>query len=159
MPGGRKTDRVRERALIALMSCVTVAEAAAEAGCSERALRGWLKDDAAFQEEYRRARAGAVGDALRQMQVAAEAAVQALVSQARDDDEGTAFRAATALLDRVQKAREAADAEARLAALEQRLGELERRLAAGQEGRDDGHGQRNGTARRPRRTGGSSPAR
>jgi hypothetical protein len=127
MPG-RKSDRVRERALIALMSCVTITEAAEEAGCSERTLRGWLRDDAAFREEFRRARAEAVGDALRQMQVAAEAAVQALVNQARDDHEGTAFRAATALLDRVQKAQEAADFEARVAALEAWRADVERRL-------------------------------
>jgi hypothetical protein len=143
MPG-RKSARVRERAIIALMSCVTIAEAAEEAGCSERTLRGWLKDDAAFREEFRRARAGAVGDALRQMQVAAEAAVQALVSQARDDDDDTAYRAATALLDRVQKAQEAADVEARLAALEAWRADLERRLG---EQANAGNNAKNGRSR------------
>jgi DNA-binding transcriptional MerR regulator len=123
------------------MSCVTIAEAAEEAGCSERTLRGWLKDDAAIQEEFRRARAEAVGDALRQMQIAAEAAIQALVGQARDDDEGTAFRAATALLDRVRKAQEAADLETRVAALEAWRADLERRLG---EQPDAGHHHKNG---------------
>jgi hypothetical protein len=46
----------------------------------------------------------------------------------RDDDDDTSFRAATALLDRVQRAQEAADVEARLAALEARLAEVERQL-------------------------------
>jgi hypothetical protein len=127
MPG-RKSDRVRERAIIALMSCVTIAEAAEEARCSERTLRGWLKDDAAFREEFRRARAEAVGDALRQMQVAAEAAVQALVHQARGEDDATAFRASTTLLKQMQKAAKLADVEARLAALEAWRADLERRL-------------------------------
>jgi DNA-binding transcriptional MerR regulator len=146
MPG-RKTDRVRERALLALMSCGTVEEAAEEAGCSERTLRAWLKEDADFRAAYAEARAAAVDDALRQLQRGAAVAARALIRRAKGDDAGHSIKAATALLDQLAKAGRAADVQSladRLGAVEARLADVERQLA--EKPSDAGHHRKNGRA-------------
>jgi hypothetical protein len=53
---GAKTDAVRERAILALLSEPTIGQAAARCGLGERTLRRWLTDDQAFQAEYEAAR-------------------------------------------------------------------------------------------------------
>jgi hypothetical protein len=53
---GKKTDAVRERAILALLSAPTIGQAAAQCGLGERTLRRWLTDDQAFQAEYEAAR-------------------------------------------------------------------------------------------------------
>jgi hypothetical protein len=138
MPGGRRSDAARERAVLALLSCPTLEDAADEAGVSERTLRRWLRDDAAFQDDYRRARAAAADEVLRRLQVGAGTAVQALVQTAEGDD-AVAVKAAVAVLDQLHKAARAADLEARLAELERRFGELEARLAAPEDRRGKAH--------------------
>ena len=53
---GAKSEAVRERAIVALLSEKTVAEAAAKASVSEKTLRRWLSEDDMFQAEYAAAR-------------------------------------------------------------------------------------------------------
>jgi hypothetical protein len=151
MPGGRKSDRVRERAVLALLSCPTVAAAAAEAGVSERTLWGWMRDDPEFRGQYSRARAEAVDDGLRQLQRGAAIAARALIRQARGEDAGASIKAAIGLLDQLAKATRAADVQAvedRLGLAEARLAEVESRLAA-REKPDDAHGRNGRKAGRP----------
>ena len=56
---GAKSAAVRERAVVALLSEKTIAEAAGKAGVGEKTLRRWLSDDEAFQAEYASARQAA----------------------------------------------------------------------------------------------------
>ena len=56
---GAKSQAVRERAVVALLSEKTVTEAAAKAGVDESTLRRWLSQDEAFQAEYAAARTAA----------------------------------------------------------------------------------------------------
>jgi len=53
---GAKTAAVREQAILALLSEPTITQAATRCGVTERTLRRWLADDAAFQAEYEAAR-------------------------------------------------------------------------------------------------------
>ncbi len=53
---GAKSDAVRERAIVALLSERTIGKAAAMAGVNERTLRHWLSEDEAFKAEYAAAR-------------------------------------------------------------------------------------------------------
>jgi hypothetical protein len=131
MPGGRRSDAARERAVLALLSRPTLQNAADEAGVSERTLRRWLRDDAEFQAAYTEARAAAVDDALRQLQRGASVAARALIRRAKGDDAGHSIKAATALFDQLAKAGRAADLQAladRLGAVEARLADVEQRL-------------------------------
>ncbi len=50
---------MRERAVLALLSEKTIAEAAEKARVNEKTLRRWLSDDEAFQAEYAAAREAA----------------------------------------------------------------------------------------------------
>ena len=53
---GRKSEAVREQAILALLSERTIGRAAQRCGIGERTLRRWLTEDAAFQAEYEAAR-------------------------------------------------------------------------------------------------------
>ena len=56
---GAKSDAVRERAILALLSQRTIGKAAAKAGINERTLRRWLTEDTAFKNDYTAARQAA----------------------------------------------------------------------------------------------------
>ena len=53
---GAKSEVVRARAILALLSEQTISKAATKAGVSEKTLRRWLADDEAFKAEYAAAR-------------------------------------------------------------------------------------------------------
>lgn len=53
---GRKSEAVREAAVLALLSERTLTEAAARAGINEKTLRDWLADDPDFRARYEQAR-------------------------------------------------------------------------------------------------------
>ena len=53
---GRKSEAVRERAIVALLADTTIERAAARCGINERTLRRWLTEDPIFQSEYAAAR-------------------------------------------------------------------------------------------------------
>lgn len=67
----------KQKALAALLSSNTQAEAAAKAGISTRALRYYL-EDVEFCEEYDRLQKQAIADATRQLQKNLHAAIDAL---------------------------------------------------------------------------------
>ena len=53
---GRRSDAVREQAILALLSEKTIGAAALQCGVNERTLRRWLTEDEAFRVEYDDAR-------------------------------------------------------------------------------------------------------
>lgn len=67
----------KEKAMAALLSSDTQAEAAAKCGISDRALRGYLADPS-FNAEYQRRKRQLVSDATRQIQASYRSAIRAL---------------------------------------------------------------------------------
>jgi hypothetical protein len=71
---GAKSEAVREKAILALLSEKSIAAAAERAGVNERTLRRWMAEDASFQRELTEAR--------RALFEAGMARVQALTGEA-----------------------------------------------------------------------------
>src|SRR5687767_14856159 len=117
MASGEKLTQPQERGIDALLTCRTLAEAAAKAGVSERSLRNWLKRPA-FQAAYRSARRQIIEQAVTQLQRSADAAVKALQRNLKCGQPGNEIKAAVAVLDHSMKGVELLELEERLAALE-----------------------------------------
>lgn len=66
------------RAISALLTCRTVKEAAAQAGCGESTLRRWLSKDVDFQAAWREARGALVEEAVAHAMRSATAAALVL---------------------------------------------------------------------------------
>ncbi len=109
-----------QKAITALLSCRTIAEAAKQAGVSERSLYNWLGEEA-FQGEYRRARWQAAGQAIAKLQSIASEAAAALqdVYSDRENPASARVSAARTVLELTVKATELENLEMRIAALEQ----------------------------------------
>ena len=82
---GAKSEAVRERAIVALLSEKTVADAAVKAGVNEKTLRRWLSDDEAFQAEYAAARDAAYQAGIHRAQALTGRAMDTL-EQLLDDE-------------------------------------------------------------------------
>jgi hypothetical protein len=54
--GGKKSDAIREAAVVALLEAKTIAEAAAHCRIGERTRRRWVPEDRDFQQQYETAR-------------------------------------------------------------------------------------------------------
>jgi len=113
----------KSRAIAALLTSSSVIEAAAVAGIGERTLHRWLEEPA-----FRQALAAAESDAIRsavRLLCGDMGANLATMRSIRDDPDQSAtlqLRAAIALDASLQKWRDLASTEERLAALEERLG-------------------------------------
>ena len=81
----------QEKAIAALLSCRTVAEAAKLAQVGERSIYRWLKQDT-FQSHLRRARRQALSQALGRLQQVADRAVDTLDTILDDKKATTASR-------------------------------------------------------------------
>lgn len=90
----------REKAMAALLSSDTQAEAAGKCGISARALRGYLADPA-FNAEYQRRKRQLVSDATRQIQASYQSAIRALrgIVESDTSSAGEKISAARALLE------------------------------------------------------------
>ncbi len=110
----------QEKLIAALLTSATVQAAAGAAGVSEATAHRWLRDDAAFDQAYRRVRWRAVQQAIARLQQTSGAAVTVLLSIAADKHAPASSRvtAATKLLDLALRAVEIEELEARLSALE-----------------------------------------
>jgi len=75
---GAKSEAVRERAVLALLSEKTVTDAAAKAGVNESTLRRWLSEDAAFRAEYAAARHAAFEAGMSRVQALTGKAIETL---------------------------------------------------------------------------------
>jgi hypothetical protein len=119
----------KEKALAALLTTVTRDEAAAQCGLSTRTLRDYLRDPE-FAAEYERQRRELVRDATKQMQSCLQAAVSTLHLIMTSEKPVPAARervvAARSLLEYALRYTEV-DIGAQLAAIEQRVNELEER--------------------------------
>jgi hypothetical protein len=104
--GPARLGRKREQAVVGLLTRRTVAEAAASAGISERTLKGWLADDAAFQAAYAAAKNQLVDRTLARLITASDEAVQVLVEEFHADRPGDRIRAAVAVLGQMLKGRD-----------------------------------------------------
>ena len=116
--------RNQDKALAALLTSDTQAQAAENSGLSVRTLRGYMADPA-FAEEYNRRRLEQVTDAARQIQTRLQAAVAILAEIMTSDKPITAARerivAARSLLEFGLKYTELADIMTRIKALEERM--------------------------------------
>lgn len=90
----------KEKALSALLTSRTRAEAAKAAGIGESTLRGYLRDDPEFQARYKEAFGELVQDATRQAQQAIAPALDALrkiVENSREQSQARVMAARSAL--------------------------------------------------------------
>ena len=123
-----KFSRKHEQAISALLTQPTLAEVATTVGVGEATLRRWLQQES-FQAAYRQARREAVGQAIARLQQVTTVAVNTLEAilinpTARESAKVTAART---VLELALRTVELEDLEARIAALEQRVGETYRR--------------------------------
>ena len=112
----------RERAVSALITSSSIAEAAQVAGIGERTLYNWLSDQE-FQTLYRAARREVVGQALAQLQRVSSLAVSTLAEIMEDAEAPASSRvsASKAVLELAVKAVELEDIMARLERLEEEV--------------------------------------
>lgn len=117
--GGEQVKNNHEKALAALLTSSTQAEAAEKCGIAERTLRDYLRDPE-FAEEYARQRKELVTDATRKIQTQMHAAIDVLaeimnskkrVTGARDKvaaakallDYGLKYTSATDIMPRIER--------------------------------------------------------
>jgi hypothetical protein len=116
---GEKVSRKQEQAIMALIACPSITEAATQSGLAEVTLRRWLKQED-FQTAYRAARRTVVQHAIVQVQRATGEAVETLRAVMHDSESPASARvsAAKTILDTAIKAVELEDLEQRITALE-----------------------------------------
>jgi hypothetical protein len=116
MPG-RRSESVRERAVLALLTFPNLKTAARKAGVGVRTLKRWLAEPD-FKADYAEARRRYLEAALGRLQRASGKAVSRLIQLVGSADSKVAVRAALGLLDRSIKAAETMDILLRLEQLE-----------------------------------------
>lgn len=117
MPNGAKPEHVRERAVMAVLGCATVKQAARKAGVGYRTLKAWLAEPE-FAGQLAEARRRVLALALGRLAKGTGAATTALMRALKAADQNTAVRAAVAVLDRATKGCEMLDVLDRLERLE-----------------------------------------
>ena len=123
--GAKRLTSNQEKAIIALLSTSTVADAASAVGIGARTLERWLSEDADFVAEYRAVRTRVVEGAIGRLQEATTEAVEALKrNMGEDAPPSVQVRAAQMTLDYALKAVETYD-------LLERLDELQRDVEEG----------------------------
>ncbi len=116
---GSKSSRQRDEAILALLSQRSIEEAARVADIAPNTLRRWLKQPE-FEAAYREAKREMFSQSLARLQNASPAAASTIIKLALDPitPAATKLRAAESILDRVAKAMETEDIQARLTAVE-----------------------------------------
>lgn len=116
----------QQKALAALISSPTRAEAAKRAGVGVTTLRRWLSEDDAFRAAYRAALAELLEDASKQSKQSLSMALDVLREIMHDGENAqTRIQAARSTLEYALKLHEAAEVEARMDELEQRISKAE----------------------------------
>jgi hypothetical protein len=112
----------RERAIVALLKCRTVAQAATEAAIGERTLSRWLAESG-FQQEYREAQRRLLEHAINTLHHHAGDFADVIVLAAKDKSVPMAIRlgAASKGLDVLLKVHEHADLEYKMGEIEQAI--------------------------------------
>ena len=126
---GSKLSAKQHRALSALLTSKSVAEAAAATGLGERTIYRWLTDPA-FRQALSAAEGDLIDAATRRLLTLQGTALDTLEAVLGDEDAsaGVRIRAAQMVLDHLLKLRELRDIEQRLQALE--AAQAEREAAA-----------------------------
>ena len=75
---GRKSEAMREQAILALLSERTIGLAAGRCGANERTLRRWMTEDATFKADYDAARAAMFQAGMSRIQAMSAKAVDTL---------------------------------------------------------------------------------
>lgn len=128
---GAKSDSQRSLAALRLASGGTLEQAADAAGVSERSVRRWHTEDAAFRSEVYRLRGEIISRACGLMADGLAAATEELRRLVGDEDSRVRLRACVAIIDATLSLQQTAD-------ILHRLDELERPTAAPPEDADDG---------------------
>ena len=120
---GSKFGHKREQAIAALLTERNVDEAARVVGVSVATLMRWQKEPE-FREAYRTARRDAFGQSIARLQKASGAATTTLLNIMVDKGAPPScrLRAAESVLSLATKATEMEDVQARLSALEEKVG-------------------------------------
>ena len=116
------TTTKKTRAIAAMLTTSTVADAAAAAGVGHRTLARWLADDPEFRSALQRAEGLAIDAAVRRLVGLQDAAVDVFddVLSNSSISPTVRLRAASSVIDYLLKLRELRNLEERLAALEDR---------------------------------------
>jgi Holliday junction resolvasome RuvABC DNA-binding subunit len=119
---GEKLSRNKEKAISALISSSSIAEAAKIVGIGEKTLWRWLKLNG-FKKAYREARRTIVNQAIAKVQLGMSAAIKTLMCVMIDEKAPASARvsAAKAMIDIGFKASEIEDLESRIENLEMQL--------------------------------------
>lgn len=99
---GENLPAAQEKAIHALLSCVTVGATAKKTGISDRTLHRWLKE-AGFRQAYLAARRQVMEQVVGTLQRASLGAVEALVRNLKCGAPATEVRAAQVILDAGQE--------------------------------------------------------
>lgn len=119
---GDKFTRLQARAIAAILTAATQADAAREVGVSERTLRNWLQRSD-FQAAIQEAAKEILLVTLSRLQGAAKDATETLIRSLNCGVPASEVRAAGLILVNAIKVHEVYDLQARLEALERELGE------------------------------------
>jgi hypothetical protein len=115
-----KRERLEDRALAALLSQPTIAQAAAVAGISESTLARWLAEPS-FRARYREARRLVVEQAISTLQQATSEAAEALQRNLTCGVPAAEISAAKTILDQAFRGMEVIDLAAEVAELKRQL--------------------------------------
>lgn len=107
----------QEKALAALLECVSIADAAKHCGLSQETLYRYLRDQA-FVSDYRNARRQVVENSIMQLQQASGEAVETLRRNLTCENPNAEIRAAQIILDNAIKGVELVDVIERLEQIE-----------------------------------------
>lgn len=125
MAGGQKLSRKKELAIAALLATDTVEQAAKKAGCSERSLWRWMKDQD-FQRVYKGARRDVMKQAIGRLQDSCSTAVATLEDVMRDAEAPASARvsAARTCLEFAQRAVETEELAERIEEMEDAISQV-----------------------------------
>ena len=120
---GAKLSQKMEQAIAALLSCRNVEDAARQVGIGTNTLRRWMKQPE-FEAAHREAREALLSQAIARLQGASGAAANTVlkIMLSPDVSAGTRLRAAEIVLERAAKASSEEELEARITALERKVG-------------------------------------
>jgi hypothetical protein len=118
---GEKLSRLQSKAIAALLTAPTFADAAGEVGVSERTLRNWLQRPA-FKDAVKQAGKEMLGLTMSRLQGAAREASDTLLRSLHCGVPASEVRAAGLILDNAFKVADLYDLQERVAALETAIG-------------------------------------
>jgi len=121
MAENSRLSRKQTRAVAALLSTQTIAQAAEQCKVSERTLYRWLAE-CAFQQALKAAHLAVLDNVVRRLLAGSAQALDTLFELLQAESESVRLRAAVALLEQLAKLKTLEELEQRVSALEQKYG-------------------------------------